>query len=241
MGVVVRDITSDEIRLYGDIVARLERVGPGADARGDVLADIIRLTRSDFGASYVWNDGKGIFERSRAYRMSEDNLKAYDDWFQFRDPMTQQLRARKRATPVELVIPHRRLEHTEFFNDFLSRDGMHHGINLFVFDNGKDLGDLRIWRGKGQPEFEERDVVLLDMLEPFLRRALLRSTLIGDDLTPRERDVAVLVARGCTDRDIARLLGIGFATVRTHLSRAMEKRGCANRAELAATVSRFDN
>ena len=144
MSVVMRDITSDEIRLYGDIVARLERIGPGADARGDVLSDIIRLTRSDFGASYVWNDGKGVFERSRAYRMSEDNLRAYDDWFQFHDPMTQQLRARKRATPVELVIPHRRLEHTEFFNDFLSRDGMHHGINLFVFDNGKDLGDLRI-------------------------------------------------------------------------------------------------
>ena len=57
-------------------------------------------------------------------------------------------------------------------------------------------------------------------------------------MTPREHEVAVLVARGCTDRDIARILGIGFGTVRTHLTNAMTKSGCANRAELAATVAR---
>jgi len=57
-------------------------------------------------------------------------------------------------------------------------------------------------------------------------------------LTPREREVAALVARGCTDRDIARILGIGFGTVRTHITNAMSKSGCANRAELAAAIAR---
>ena len=50
--------------------------------------------------------------------------------------------------------------------------------------------------------------------------------------------MAALVARGCTDRDIARILGIGFGTVRTHLTNAMHKSGCANRAELAAAIAR---
>lgn len=240
MPAAVRDITSKEIRLFGDIVARLERLGPGADVRADILEDVVRLTRSDFGASYVWNKSTLRFEKTLACNMSEGNLKSYDDWFQFRDPMTQQLRARRRATPVELVIPQRQLERTEFFNDFLARDGLHHGINLFLFDGRKDLGDLRIWRAKGRPAFEDREVMLLDGLEHFLKRALQRVSL-DEDLTARERDVAALVARGCTDRDIASQLGIGFATVRTHLSRAMEKRGCANRTELAATFSRFDS
>jgi DNA-binding NarL/FixJ family response regulator len=57
-------------------------------------------------------------------------------------------------------------------------------------------------------------------------------------LTPRESEVAGLVARGCTDRDIARILGIGFGTVRNHVTNAMAKSGCANRAELAASVAR---
>jgi len=72
--------------------------------------------------------------------------------------------------------------------------------------------------------------------EPFLRRALQRGAQRFEGLTPRECNVAALVARGCTDRDIARVLGIGFGTVRTHINRAMEKRSCANRAELAALV-----
>ena len=57
-------------------------------------------------------------------------------------------------------------------------------------------------------------------------------------LTPRGSEIAALVARGCTDRDIARILGIGFGTVRTHITKAMSKTGCANRAELAAAIAR---
>jgi DNA-binding NarL/FixJ family response regulator len=55
-------------------------------------------------------------------------------------------------------------------------------------------------------------------------------------LTDRERQVAELVARGYRDADIARLLNIGFATVRTHLNKAMEKNSWSNRAEVPAAV-----
>jgi DNA-binding NarL/FixJ family response regulator len=67
---------------------------------------------------------------------------------------------------------------------------------------------------------------------------MVRGAFRYEALTPRESDVAALVAKGCTDRDIARLLNIGFATVRTHINSAMRKRCCANRAELAALVVR---
>jgi DNA-binding CsgD family transcriptional regulator len=169
--------------------------------------------------------------------MEPGNLRRYEDWYQFRDPMTFELRARRRATLVDEVIARDKLEHTEFYNDFLARDGLHHGVNMFVFDDERDLGDLRIWRARGRPEFSARDTDLLDALEPYLRRALL-SCGRHDGLTPREREVSVLVARGCTDRDIARILGISFGTVRTHLANAMTKSGCGNRAELAAAITR---
>jgi DNA-binding CsgD family transcriptional regulator len=234
---VIRDITGDELRLFGDIVARLERLGPDVDARSVIFADVIRLLRGDFGASYIWDSRKQRFDEALSFNMAPGNLRRYEDWYQFRDPMTFQLRARRRATLVDEVIPRERLMRTEFYNDFLARDGLHHGVNMFIFDRERDLGDLRIWRGSGRPDFCERDTDLLDALEPHLRRALLRCEA-HDGLTPRENEVAALVARGCTDRDIARILGIGFGTVRTHLSNAMAKSGCANRAELAAAISR---
>jgi DNA-binding CsgD family transcriptional regulator len=237
MGTVIRDITGDELRLFGDIVARLERLGPEVDTRATIFMDVMRLLRGDFGASYVWNSRKSLFDEALSFNMAASNLRRYEDWYQFRDPMTFQLRARRRATLVDEVIPRAKLVRTEFYNDFLARDGLHHGINMFIFDGERDLGDLRIWRGRGRPDFSERDTGLLDALEPHLRRALLRCGR-RNGLTARENEVVALVARGCTDRDIARVLGIGFGTVRTHLTNAMAKSGCANRAELAAAASR---
>lgn len=239
MGACVRDITGDELRLFGSIVARLEAIEIETEARAAVLDDIVRLTRADFGASYVWNVVQNRFVQSVSVNMDDSNLARYDAWYQFRDPITFKLRARRQATLVDEVMPRRELERSEFYNDFLARDGLHHGIDMFVLDGERDLGDLRIWRAAGRPDFNEREIALLDALEPFLRRALQRQTDARiEGLTPRERDVAALVTRGCTDRDIARILGIGFSTVRTHLKRAMEKRGCANRAELAALTVR---
>ena len=236
MSTVIRDVTGGELRLFGDIVARLERLGADEDARSIIFADVMRLLRSDFGASYVWNARKNRFDEALNFNMTPGNLRRYDDWYQFHDPMTFQLRARRRATLVDDVIRRDSLIRTEFYNDFLARDGLHHGVNMFVFDGDGDLGDFRIWRAKGRPEFCQRDLDLLDALEPHLRRAFVRCD--GGGVTPREHEIATLVARGCTDRDIARILGIGFGTVRTHITNAMGKNGCANRAELAAAIAR---
>jgi DNA-binding CsgD family transcriptional regulator len=234
----IRDITSGELTLFGDIVGRLASLPPTTDVRVSVFSDIVRLARADFGASYVWQ-ADGTSRDAVNFNMDPANLRRYESWFQFRDPMTAKLRSRRSATLVDAVIPQATLERTEFFNDFLARDGLHHGVNMFLFDGPRDLGDLRIWRAKRRPDFGRREIDLLNALNPFLCRAILRMRSAASEvLTGRERQVATLVARGCRDREIAQLLGIGFGTVRTHLNRALEKLGCANRAELAATMSK---
>jgi DNA-binding CsgD family transcriptional regulator len=53
-------------------------------------------------------------------------------------------------------------------------------------------------------------------------------------LSKREREVVRAVARGCTNKQIAELLGISAFTVRNHLTGAMRKTGARNRAQLAA-------
>jgi DNA-binding NarL/FixJ family response regulator len=53
-------------------------------------------------------------------------------------------------------------------------------------------------------------------------------------LTRRERDVAVLVARGQTNSQIAASLVISVRTVETHVQHIMDKLGCSTRAQIAA-------
>ena len=234
---VHRDLARIDLPLFGRIVARLEHLGPGADVRGAILGDVMRLVAGDFAASYVWDAVVGRFARACYVNMNPATLALYERHYQFDDPITFKLRARRSATDVHEILPYSKLYHTEFFNDFLRRDGLHHGVNMYLFDDNRDLGDLRIWRAKGRPDFAQREIDILNALEPFLRNAIVRTIIGCEQLTERERDVACLVTRGCTDLEIANILGIGFATVRTHLNRAMRKQGCSNRTELAAKIA----
>lgn len=232
----IREMNLEDLHLFGKIVAQLEHHEGDRDVREAIFLDIVRLVRADFGASYVWNRRSRQFEHGLIHNMDPDNIRRYVDWYQYHDPHTFQLRERRRATLVEEITPHDVLKRTEFYNDFLQRDGLHHGINIFLFDGDEDIGDFRLWRAEHRPDFGEREITILDALAPYIKRAILRSRLQFDQLTSREREVAILVARGFRDREIGSMLGIGFSTVRTHVNRAMEKKGCMNRAELAGAI-----
>ena len=57
-------------------------------------------------------------------------------------------------------------------------------------------------------------------------------------LTPREREVAMLIARGCSNRQIAATLVISPHTAERHVEHILAKLDCSSRAEVAAWVTR---
>lgn len=59
-----------------------------------------------------------------------------------------------------------------------------------------------------------------------------------DSLTPSERQVALLVAEGFSNPDIAERLFVSRATVKTHLAHAFTKLDVTSRAQLAAMAAR---
>ena len=71
------------------------------------------------------------------------------------------------------------------------------------------------------------------LVERFARRVSPPPAVTGgvDELTARERDVLGLVARGLSNAEIAAHLGLGAATVKTHVARILSKLGLRDRVQ----------
>ena len=209
------------------------------DVRGMILERITKLLRAEYASSYTWNNKKKRFDNSVSLNISERLTKEYEEYYQYHDPITFEMR-RRGCSIVSEIMPYKHFYMTDFYNGAVRADGMRYGINLYLFDGNKDIGDFRLWRCEKEGDFEQRDKEILKILEPYLKQSVLnyeQKNLIHKSLTKREKEVAFLVSKGLTDREIAGYLNIGFSTVRTHLNHSLEKLNCSNRAELATLLA----
>jgi len=340
----LQDLSGSEVKLLFSIFEKLSESQDQKTLRISIADDLLRLLRSDFLASFTWNEERQVFENDVFMNMTPDNIGRYYNYFHFCDPITPSLQKRRKATLVCEVMPQKELEKTEFFNDFLMVDGLHHGINVYAYDGDHNIGDLRIWRARQRPEFGKKEAHLLDTVLPYFRNALrnarifarsceksemwerlldatgialylfdasgrlvhrngearvieeklsasksfsfldmVRSVALMDlsttrwgpyslsvmDVFPpdqtrryravitrvpsaepmgrvfvmsrfclshREADICLLVGKGLTDREIARVLGVAFSTIRTHLKRIFRKLDVTTRSELVSRL-----
>lgn len=59
---------------------------------------------------------------------------------------------------------------------------------------------------------------------------------VVSELTPREREVAQLIADGASNKEAGRRLGISPRTVELHRAHVMEKLGARNAADLVRII-----
>ncbi|MGH6779237.1 MAG: helix-turn-helix transcriptional regulator [Bradyrhizobium sp.] len=249
------NLISSECRLLAEIFADFSSEYSTTSLRESVAPKILDLLGAQYFASYIWNTEADCFLNRVTLNMSDSNLVTYEKYFQFCDPITPALQRRRRATAVSEIMPRRLFLRTEFFNDFLAKDGLCYGVNYFAYIGNTNVGDLRIWRDSRRVDFSRRDLELLDMVGPAYANALRRAHLHEGSMNPeivlsaaleklsrrhgltnRERTIYSSVLQGLSDKEIADTCGISLTTVRTHLKHVYEKTGVSSRTRLLSKL-----
>lgn len=215
---------------------------------------LLDLLQADYFASYEWSEAQRRFENRVSVNMSDTNLHRYEAYFQYRDPITRPMQRMRRAVSVNQIMDHRDFLRTEFYNDFLAKDGLYYGVNLHVFDGDSPVADWRIWRCRRRENFGHRSLEILNLLAPHLlnatriarrmseqggqrREITVASIRSSTGLSDREAQIAYHAALGRSDREIAEVLFVSLATVRTHLRHIYRKLGVSNRSSLCRRLS----
>jgi DNA-binding NarL/FixJ family response regulator len=133
------------------------------------------------------------------------------------------------------------------------------GVRVVVFAIANGEPDVLRWAEAGASGYVGRDGTVEDLVAAaegamkgevfcsptltgllFARVAQLAEVTVagqtGSILTPREQEVMVLVEQGMPNKEIARRLGIGHATVKNHIHHILEKMNARGRGEAAARL-----
>ena len=226
------------------VMTTLAEPNSGRAIRAHLGELMLELLGAQHYASYVWNTAEQRFDSGLHVNMDDASPQLYEAHYQFHDPITYKLQKYRTAVRVSEVLPQSELKKTEFFNDFLARDGLHWGVNLYAWSGDTNIGDMRIWRDKRRENFNSGDLELLNLVRPAFVAALQRNnpntftpepaemSTVLEFLSQRERDVAHRVAAGYGDKDVAQQLGIAVSTVRTHIDNTFRKLDVNNRVAL---------
>ena len=79
-------------------------------------------------------------------------------------------------------------------------------------------------------------VVAIEISDSALADRL--ASLLGGELTPRERDVLALMAEGASNKAIARQLGISVHTAKFHVGSLLDKLDATGRTDAVAHAAR---
>lgn len=123
---------------------------------------------------------------------------------------------------------------TGFYDAFMRPNRLHDGLKVWLSSSDESVSCVQLWRDH---DFTRREQNVLGVLHHHLIEMRLRALAgIGGrrsvaGLTVREAEVLTWAARGASDAEIGRRLGISAATVRTHVEHVLGTLRVHSRAE----------
>jgi DNA-binding NarL/FixJ family response regulator len=198
------------------------------------LVDDHKVVRSGLAAYLATEPGMAVVGEAGDGRRALDELAVLDRAGQLPDVVLMDLQMpaldgvsataeiKRRWPDVEVVAV------TSFVEEAKIRAALEAGATGYLLKDA-DAGDV----AAAIRSARAGEVHLDPAAAKALTAALRAPRSAADSLTPREREVLVLIATGGTNREIGRHLGVAERTARTHVSNILAKLGLASRTQAA--------
>jgi len=196
------------------------------------------------------DDHAVVREGLRAFLELQDGIEVVGDAADGREGVAAAERLRPDVVLMDLVMPEldglsalralrkrapeaRTIVLTSFLGDDKLLPALRAGAAGYVLKNAPPSEVVRAVRAAHAGEAVLDPVVAGSLLE-----ALSRDEVPLDLLTPREREVLVLLGRGLSNKRIAQDLRLSEKTVKTHVGHVLAKLGVADRTQAAVVAVR---
>ncbi|MDE1165651.1 MAG: helix-turn-helix transcriptional regulator [Pseudomonas sp.] len=140
------------------------------------------------------------------------------------------------VVPLHVARQQQRPADGQRYQRFLTHYGVVDVVEIIAQRDGKPHAAISMLRGPEQGAFTVAQLSQLHALQGLLEMAVATLPAPQPALTPREQQIALLLSQGASNKDLARQLDLGLATVKTHLIHLFRKVGVRNRTELVSRL-----
>lgn len=136
-------------------------------------------------------------------------------------------------------------EKTEMYEKIYSPLGMHYGCEITLIYDNVFLGVAGLYREKGQPDFTDKEVFILNYIKPHLTHRLYqlhpqgkyqisaKSTICKEySLTEREFEIITFICKGYSNKEIGKNLFVCEETIKKHIQHVYSKMNVKSRSKL---------
>lgn len=120
------------------------------------------------------------------------------------------------------------------------RIGVVNDVRMPIRDDRRVVAGVTLWRSRRGRAWTSAELRMLELLQPLVEhvylacgRAAARDDWLPADLTPRQRQVARLLATGATNPEVARALQLSPDTAKSHTRAVLSRLGVGSRREVA--------
>jgi DNA-binding CsgD family transcriptional regulator len=214
--------------------------------------EVLSLLKKNFNCEkanffLTHSSGQLILDRVVKQGIEDKAIGQYHDYYWYLDPFPPKL-----VIPTPIILTTEQITNlsdfvrTEYYNDFLVPQSIHHQMTIFLSAENQALGVIAVFRPQHEANFSQRERKKAELTAPYLASALQKTIVLESNnpvriishnlkkfgISQRELDVICLLYQGLENSEIADKLYISRYTVENHLKSIYKKLYAKNRTSL---------